>query len=45
MSASGEITEVAKEIAIPAAIGYDSKRNRLLIPQIAPGSITMVDLP
>ena len=45
MSAAGEFTEVAKEIAIPAAIGYDTKRNRLLIPQIAAGSITMVDLP
>lgn len=45
MAASGEITEVAKEIPIPAAIGYDSKRNRLLIPQIALASITMVDLP
>lgn len=45
MTAKGDVTEVAKEIEIPAAIGYDSKRNRLLIPQIAPGSITFVDLP
>lgn len=45
VSPSGQITEVAKEIAVPAAIGYDTKRNRLLIPQIAAGSITMVDLP
>jgi DNA-binding beta-propeller fold protein YncE len=45
MSASGEITEVAKEIPTPAAIGYDTKRNRLLIPQIALASVTMVDLP
>ena len=45
MSPTGEFTEVAKEIPVPAAIGYDSKRNRLLIPQIAAGSITMVDLP
>jgi sugar lactone lactonase YvrE len=45
VSPMGEITEVAKEIALPAAIGYDIKRNRLLIPQIAPGTITMVDLP
>ena len=45
MSAAGEITEVAKEIPVPAAIGYDTKRNRLLIPQIAAASITMVDLP
>lgn len=45
MSAGGDFTEVAKEIPVPAAIGYDSKRNRLLIPQIALASITMVDLP
>jgi hypothetical protein len=42
---SGDVTEVAKEIAVPAAIGYDTKRNRLLIPQIAAASITFVDLP
>jgi hypothetical protein len=30
---------------VPAAIGYDTKRNRLLIPQIAAASITFVDLP
>ena len=30
---------------MPAAIGYDTKRNRLLIPQIALSSVTMVDLP
>ncbi|MEY4966480.1 MAG: hypothetical protein RL274_2063 [Pseudomonadota bacterium] len=45
VSASGEVTEVAKEITVPAAIGYDTKRNRLLIPQIAAASITFVDLP
>ena len=45
MNAKGDVTEVAKDIAIPAAIGYDTRRNRLLIPQIAPGSITFVDLP
>ena len=45
MTAAGQITEVAKEIAVPGAIGYDTKRNRLLIPQIAAASITMVDLP
>ena len=44
VSPNGDIVEVAKEIAVPAAIGWDSKRNRLLIPQIAPGTITMVDL-
>lgn len=45
LSATGEVTEVAKEITVPAAIGYDTKRNRLLIPQIQAASITMVDLP
>ena len=45
VSATGEITELAKEIPVPAAIGYDTKRNRLLIPQIALSSVTMVDLP
>ena len=45
VSPTGEVTEVAKEISVPAAIGYDTKRNRLLIPQITAGSITMVDLP
>lgn len=45
VSSTGEITELAKEIPVPAAIGYDSKRNRLLIPQIALSSVTMVDLP
>jgi len=45
MTAKGEVSEVAKEIAVPGAIGYDTKRNRLLIPQTAAGSITFVDLP
>ena len=45
VSATGEITELAKEVPVPAAIGYDSKRHRLLIPQIALSSVTMVDLP
>jgi sugar lactone lactonase YvrE len=45
LSGAGEVTEVVKEIPVPAAIGYDSKRNRLLIPQMAAGTITMVDLP
>ena len=45
VTAAGAVSEVAKEIAVPGAIGYDSKRNRLLIPQIAAASITMVDLP
>ena len=45
VSSAGVITELAKEIPVPAAIGYDTKRNRLLIPQIALSSVTMVDLP
>lgn len=40
----GSITQVAKDIEIPAAIGYDSKRNRLLIPQIRAATLTFVDL-
>lgn len=44
-AAAGPVVEVAKDITVPAAIGYDTKRNRLLIPQIALASITMVDLP
>lgn len=42
---NGPITQVAKDIEIPAAIGYDSKRNRLVVPQIRAASLTFVDLP
>ncbi len=45
MTAKGDVSEVAKEITVPGAIGYDSKRNRLLIPQTTAASITFVDLP
>ena len=45
VTAAGDVSEVAKEIAVPGAIGYDTKRNRLMIPQIAAASITLVDLP
>jgi len=45
VTAKGEVSEVAKEFAVPAAIGHDTKRNRLLVPQIALGTITLVDLP
>lgn len=45
MDAKGVVSEVAKEIAVPGAIGHDTRRNRLLIPQTAAGSITFVDLP
>jgi len=41
----GAITQVARDIAVPAAIGYDRKRNRLIIPQIKAASLTFVDLP
>ena len=36
---------VARDIPIPAAIGADLGRRRLLIPQIAAASVTVVDLP
>lgn len=42
---NGAITQVAKDIEVPAAIGYDSKRNRLIVPQIKAASLTFVDLP
>lgn len=41
----GPITPVARDIEVPAAIGYDSKRNRLLVPQIKAATLTFVDLP
>lgn len=43
--ASGKPTVVASDITVPAAIGLDTKRNRLIIPQIAAASLTLVDLP
>ena len=42
---NGPITMVAKDIEVPAAIGYDTKRNRLIVPQIRAASLTFVDLP
>jgi len=36
---------VARDIPIPAAIGADLGRRRLLIPQIAAASVTVIDLP
>lgn len=45
VSATGGAMEVvAENIDIPAAIGYDVKRNRLLVPQIKAGSLTLFDL-
>ncbi len=44
--AAGKLTVVASDITIPAAIGLGTpKRNRLIIPQIAAASPTLVDLP
>ena len=37
--------EVVSGIAVPAAIGFDSRRSRILIPQIAAESLTIADLP
>ncbi len=42
---NGPITQAAKDIEVPAAIGYDAKRNRLIVPQIRAASLTFVDLP
>lgn len=42
---NGQITQVASDIEVPAAIGYDFKRNRLIVPQIRAASLTFVDLP
>ncbi len=42
---TGKAEIVAKDIAIPAAIGYDISRKRLIIPQIVASSLTLVDLP
>ncbi|WP_420140793.1 SMP-30/gluconolactonase/LRE family protein [Sphingomonas sp.] len=41
----GPITQVARDIEVPAAIGHDPKRNRLIVPQIRAASLTFVDLP
>lgn len=41
----GKPVVVASDIPAPAAIGYDSKRNRLLVPQITAASVTLIDLP
>lgn len=44
VTADGKASEVAKDFAVPAAIGFDSKRMRLLVPQIRAGTLTLVDL-
>ena len=43
--ATGKPTIIAKDIPIPAAIGLDTKRNRLVVPQIVASNLTFVDLP
>ncbi|WP_347302058.1 SMP-30/gluconolactonase/LRE family protein [Croceibacterium sp. TMG7-5b_MA50] len=40
----GEPREVAGGVPIPAAIGYDSSRRRLLVPQIVASSLTLFDI-
>ena len=40
----GEPEVVAENIETPAAIGLDTQRNRLLVPQINAANITFVDL-
>ena len=45
MDPSDSKSVVASDITVPAAIGLDTKRNRLIIPQIAAASLTLVDLP
>lgn len=42
--AMGKPTIVAKDIPIPAAIGLDTKRNIMVVPQIVAGNLTFVDL-
>jgi sugar lactone lactonase YvrE len=42
---AGPAKIVAADIAVPAAIGYDAKRDRLLVPQIKLASLAFHDLP
>lgn len=41
----GKPTVVAKDIEVPAAIGHDAARKRLIVPQIRAASVTLFDLP
>jgi sugar lactone lactonase YvrE len=41
---SGSAAAVAEDIAVPAAIGYDPRRNRLLVPQIRAGTLGIYPL-
>lgn len=40
----GPARVVAQDIAVPAAIGFDTRRNRLLTPQIVASSLTITDV-
>ena len=42
--ASGKVEIVAKDIPIPAAIGLDTRRNILVVPQIVASTLTFVEL-
>ena len=42
---AGKPVVVASDFAIPAAIGFDAGRNRLVVPQIVAATLTLVDLP
>ena len=42
--ATGPAKVVAQDIAVPAAIGWDSKRNRLLVPQIRLAQLDFYEL-
>ena len=41
---TGRSQAVAENIEIPAAIGFDTRRNRLLVPQIRAGSLSIYEL-
>ncbi|RVT43196.1 SMP-30/gluconolactonase/LRE family protein [Sphingobium algorifonticola] len=41
---TGKAEVVAQDIAVPAAIGWDAKRNRLLVPQIRAASLAFYEL-
>ena len=41
---TGKIEVVAQDIAVPAAIGWDPKRNRLLVPQIRAATLGFYEL-
>jgi sugar lactone lactonase YvrE len=44
VSAGGEARAVAADIPVPAAIGYDTRRGRLLVPQIVASSVTIFEI-